>query len=88
MVERSAALLVFLISTVGATAGGSCRSPDAIGCVANHSLPLHRIDFICDGRHLCKQMHSCEEAYYFLEQCGVTSLDRDHDGVPCEAICG
>ncbi|WP_394358055.1 excalibur calcium-binding domain-containing protein [Methylococcus mesophilus] len=22
-----------------------------------------------------------------LEQCGLSRLDRDHDGVPCESIC-
>jgi hypothetical protein len=33
-------------------------------------------------------MVSCEEARFYLTTCGVSSLDRDHDGVPCEALCG
>ena len=35
----------------------------------------------------CTQMISCSEAYYKLEQCNMKALDRDKDGVPCEAIC-
>jgi hypothetical protein len=32
-------------------------------------------------------MTSCEEARFYLEQCGAKRLDRDHDGIPCETIC-
>ena len=38
----------------------------------------------CDGRTRCGQMHSCEEAKYFLDHCPNTEMDGDHDGVPCE----
>ena len=41
----------------------------------------------CGTKRYCKQMRSCEEAYYFLRQCGLSRLDRDGDGVPCEALC-
>jgi len=41
----------------------------------------------CGTKRYCKQMRSCEEAYYFLKQCGLSKLDRDGDGVPCEALC-
>lgn len=41
----------------------------------------------CGTKRYCKQMRSCEEAYYFLKQCGLSRLDRDGDGVPCEALC-
>jgi len=43
--------------------------------------------FTCSGKHLCKQMDSCAEAVFYLTQCGVDTLDRDHDTIPCEAIC-
>ncbi len=33
-------------------------------------------------------MSSCEEAYYHLQICHNTRLDRDKDGIPCEKICG
>lgn len=44
--------------------------------------------FSCAGKHLCREMDSCEEAKFYLHKCGVSRLDRDHDGVPCESICG
>ncbi|WP_429124992.1 excalibur calcium-binding domain-containing protein [Aeromonas allosaccharophila] len=36
----------------------------------------------------CKDMSSCEEAEFALEQCGRSKLDRDKDGIPCENVCG
>ncbi len=39
------------------------------------------------AKKTCKQMSSCEEAQYKLNQCGHTRLDRDKDNVPCENIC-
>ncbi|WP_439239084.1 excalibur calcium-binding domain-containing protein [Lonepinella sp. BR2919] len=41
-----------------------------------------------DGKRTCKDMDSCADARYHLEQCGMGKLDRDNDGVPCESICG
>lgn len=35
----------------------------------------------------CGQMTSCEQAKFYLQSCGVKSLDRDGDGVPCESLC-
>lgn len=42
----------------------------------------------CDGKRYCKDMDSCDEALHYLTRCGVRSLDRDGDGVPCESLCG
>jgi len=39
------------------------------------------------AKKYCKNMSSCEEAYYKLNTCGHGRLDRDNDGVPCESIC-
>lgn len=44
--------------------------------------------FTCAGKRRCGDMDSCEEAEFYLRKCGVSSLDRDHDGIPCESICG
>lgn len=44
--------------------------------------------YSCSGKTKCAQMDSCEEAYFYLRQCGVRRLDGDGDGVPCESICG
>lgn len=40
--------------------------------------------FRCDGRRYCSQMHSCEEATYFINHCRDTKMDGDGDGIPCE----
>lgn len=41
----------------------------------------------CSAKPYCGDMTSCEQAYFYLEQCGLQRLDRDKDGVPCESIC-
>ena len=41
----------------------------------------------CGSKRYCKEMTSCEEARYYLEECGISSLDGDKDEVPCEALC-
>jgi endonuclease YncB( thermonuclease family) len=43
--------------------------------------------FKCGTRHFCREMNSCKEAKYYLHNCGVSSLDGDGDGVPCESLC-
>jgi endonuclease YncB( thermonuclease family) len=42
----------------------------------------------CGAKRYCREMTSCAEARFHLEQCGLTRLDGDHDGVPCETLCG
>lgn len=43
--------------------------------------------FSCAGKRYCREMTSCEEAKFYLTQCGIRSLDGNHDGVPCETLC-
>ncbi len=43
--------------------------------------------FTCSGKRYCREMSSCEEAKFYLTQCGVSSLDGNHDGVPCAKLC-
>ena len=43
--------------------------------------------FSCNGKRYCREMTSCEEAKFYFTQCGVRSLDGNHDGVPCEKLC-
>jgi len=57
---------------------------------AKNETPVQNSDSssgTCAGKHLCGQMTSCKEAYFYLNTCGVSSLDRDKDGIPCETIC-
>lgn len=44
--------------------------------------------FSCDGRQHCSQMHSYEEARFFIRNCPNTKMDGDGDGIPCEKQFG
>jgi len=44
-------------------------------------------DSQCGNKFYCRDMSSCEEAKFYLQQCGRSPLDGDRDGVPCESIC-
>lgn len=64
----------------------------AVAATAPLSSRRSAIDTINDGpscgvKWKCGQMDSCEEAYHYLNQCGLGRLDGDGDGVPCESIC-
>ncbi|MEW6037723.1 MAG: thermonuclease family protein [Pseudomonadota bacterium] len=41
----------------------------------------------CGAKRRCAEMASCEEARFYLKRCGVKTLDRDGDGIPCEGLC-
>lgn len=41
----------------------------------------------CGSKRTCKQMSSCAEARHYLNVCGLSRLDGDNDGVPCESLC-
>lgn len=43
--------------------------------------------FQCGSKRYCRQMTSCEEAVFYLKKCGLTRLDVDRDGLPCESLC-
>lgn len=44
-------------------------------------------EFESGTKQYCKGMTSCEEAIYYLEHCGLSRLDGDEDGAPCESLC-
>ncbi|TCK05153.1 thermonuclease family protein [Phorcysia thermohydrogeniphila] len=44
-------------------------------------------DFTCGEKKYCFQMNSCEEAMFYFKVCGLTRLDGDGDGIPCERLC-
>ena len=58
--------------------GEARRGPVAMGVPAPPA---------CGTKTLCREMSSCEEARFFLVRCGLTRLDGDGDGVPCESLC-
>jgi len=54
-----------------------------------HARPSVRAgaDYSCGSKRHCSQMLTCDEAYFYLIQCNVKSLDPNRDGVPCEHLC-
>lgn len=80
-------------SVAGVTPGASSPAParpagrasatppaKAAAPMATPAAPAFR----CDGRRLCTQMTSCDEAKYFLAHCPGVRMDGDRDGIPCE----
>ena len=41
----------------------------------------------CGTKTLCREMESCAEACHYLNDCGLSRLDGDSDGKPCEKLC-
>ncbi|MEZ5574151.1 MAG: excalibur calcium-binding domain-containing protein [Candidatus Competibacteraceae bacterium] len=66
------------------------ESDPAVGLVARGKIskpsPSPSASFR-GAKRTCGEMASCEEARFYLDRCGVKRLDRDMDGVPCEALC-
>jgi deoxyribonuclease-1 len=56
-------------------------TPPATAPTANPS------GWTCGTKTTCSQMSSCEEAKFYLTQCGLTRLDGDGDGIPCASLC-
>lgn len=44
-------------------------------------------DLRCGAKRYCREMKSCAEARFHLRECGLTRLDFDGDGIPCESLC-
>jgi endonuclease YncB( thermonuclease family) len=44
-------------------------------------------DTQCGSKRYCREMTSCEEAKFYLNQCGRSSLDGNQDGIPCNSLC-
>ncbi|MBW2724921.1 MAG: thermonuclease family protein [Deltaproteobacteria bacterium] len=44
-------------------------------------------DTVCGEKRTCKEMVNCAEAHFYLLECGLTRLDGDGDGIPCESKC-
>ena len=83
----SVALLAFggnwLYNQLGGAA--SRTAPLADGGTQAPAMPQEfTAAFRCDGRTHCRQMTSCDEAKFFLENCPGTKMDGDRDGIPCE----
>ena len=70
------------------------KTEQALGVPSTPSASHHQMQavqsvkaqtqFSCDGREHCSQMHSREEAIFFLKNCPNTKMDGDNDGELCE----
>ena len=69
----------------GKTAAAPAKPPTAP--VSNTPAATASGGFSCGGKRYCREMTSCEEAKFYLNTCGVRSLDGNKDGVPCEKLC-
>lgn len=63
---------------------GSAEQPESVTPTAIAARPAAPPGFRCDGRTMCSEMTSCAEAKNFLRHCPNTTMDGNHDGVPCE----
>jgi cold shock CspA family protein len=59
-------------------------APDTSGVLTTSTPGPADARFRCDGRTLCSQMTSCEEATFFLRNCPGVQMDGNGDGIPCE----
>jgi endonuclease YncB( thermonuclease family) len=50
------------------------------------AAPAERTAVASGPKRYCREMVSCEDRHY-LSACGLTRLDSDSDGIPCDALC-
>ena len=67
--------------------GGGAAAPASPPAAPPRSTPTTQTGFSCGAKRYCREMMSCAEARFHLQQCGLSRLDGDHDGVPCESLC-
>lgn len=54
---------------------------------AKPKKPTIHDEFKCGEKRFCSEMSSCEEAKYYLTQCGLNRIDGNNDGIPCSKLC-
>jgi endonuclease YncB( thermonuclease family) len=62
--------------------GGASKRRAAKAVPAGPAAP-----FACGAEPTCSELASCAEARFQLEECGLSRLDGDGDGTPCEVLC-
>ena len=67
-------------------ADGAAPAHQPLGIVSRKLVA--QSGYSCELRRTCKQIASCEEAQWYLQNCTWGGkLDRDNDGVACETLC-
>lgn len=84
----SRGIAVVVLAAMGWTAYGYYGRPRPPDPPLRETSPVPAVTapsgFACDGRRLCPEMRSCEEAKFFLKNCPGVEMDGNRDGVPCE----
>ncbi|MER8955870.1 excalibur calcium-binding domain-containing protein [Mesorhizobium sp. M0833] len=69
-----------------AHADGAAPSSRPLGIISRKLVA--QSGYSCEPRRTCKQIGSCDEANWYLQNCSWGGkLDRDKDGIPCETLC-
>ena len=76
-----------LRTLLGAEADLPIMGEECSGAINPFSAKLPFAEVDCSAKKYCKDMSICDEAKAYLVQCEMKNLDRDGDGVPCEALC-
>lgn len=63
------------------------RHGGSSGAEAPAGADLDARELRCGSKLYCREMQSCTEARFHLRECGLTRLDFDGDGTPCESLC-
>ncbi|MFC7555740.1 excalibur calcium-binding domain-containing protein [Pseudoroseomonas wenyumeiae] len=61
--------------------------PSAAGRAGATASSSRAADLSCGSKRYCTQISSCAEAEFYFRQCGLSRLDGDQNGVPCEQLC-
>ena len=67
--------------------GGKQKNVTQSTTATVESINSYENNTSCGSKRYCKEMTSCEEAKFYLTQCGLSRLDVDGDGLPCEKLC-
>ncbi|MER8687112.1 thermonuclease family protein [Mesorhizobium sp. M1136] len=69
-----------------AHADGAAPSSRPLGIISRKLVA--QSGYSCEPRRTCKQIGSCDEANWYLQNCSWGGkLDRDKDGIACETLC-
>lgn len=69
------------------TCSGKATVSSPTATAAPKTPPATNSGFTCGTKKYCGEMTSCAEAKFYLNSCGLSRLDGDNDGTPCESLC-
>ncbi len=83
---RTALLAAAILATLAAASAALAESPQKQAPAVPPSLGAISVDCAREAVS-CAALENCQQACAFLHQCGLSRLDRDKDGIPCESLC-